>query len=161
MRKPASFYFFKRKPIVLKERYECWRGVAEVLDFATRERLGVEWMVFYYTVGKENAALSAQHFGISRKTFHKWLKRFRGSKYDVHSLADRARAHNLLQLLKAVALSQEYATARPKRLGFAVFTKFGRVINHAGEALLRIASSAWEGLIRTAYHRIFALGLAG
>ena len=69
--------------------------------------------------------------------------------------------HNLLQLLKAVALSQEYATARPKRLRFAVFTQFGRVINHAGRALLRIASSAWEGLIRTAYFRILALGLAG
>ena len=69
--------------------------------------------------------------------------------------------HNLLQLLKAVALSQEYATARPKRLRFAVFTQFGRVINHAARALLRIASSAWEGLIRTAYYRILALGLAG
>ncbi len=69
--------------------------------------------------------------------------------------------HNLLQLLKAVALSQEYATARPKRLRFAVFTQFGRVINHAGRALLRIASSAWEGLIGSAYYRILALGLAG
>jgi hypothetical protein len=69
--------------------------------------------------------------------------------------------HNLLQLLKAVGLSQEYATARPKRLRFAVFTQFGRVINHAGRTLLRIASSAWEGLIRTAYYRILALGVAG
>ena len=49
MRKPASFYFFKRKPIVLKDRYECWRGVAELLGFTTQERLRVEWMVLYYT----------------------------------------------------------------------------------------------------------------
>ena len=28
MRKPASFYFFKRKPIVLKDRYERWRKVS-------------------------------------------------------------------------------------------------------------------------------------
>jgi len=55
--------------------------------------LRVEWMVFYYTVAKENVTLSAQHFNISRKTFHKWLKRFKGSKYDIRSLADRARAH--------------------------------------------------------------------
>jgi transposase InsO family protein len=92
MRKPASFYFFKRKPIVLKDRCECRRGVAEVLGSITQERLRVEWMAFYYTAGKEKAALTARYFGISRKTFHKWSKRFRYSKYDVHSLADRSRA---------------------------------------------------------------------
>jgi len=92
MRKPASFYFFKRKPTVQKDRYECWRGVADLLGFTTQERLRVEWMVFYYTVGEENATLTAQHFAISRKTFHKWLKRFNDSKYNVKSLADQSKA---------------------------------------------------------------------
>jgi len=92
MRKPASFYFFKRKPIVLKDKYERWRGVAELLSFSTQERLRVEWMIFYYTVAEENATLTAAHFGISRKTLYKWLKRFTDSKYDVPSLADRSRA---------------------------------------------------------------------
>jgi len=92
MRKPASFYFFKTKPIISENRYECWRRVADLLGFTTHERLRVEWMVFYYTVAKENATLTAQHFSISRKTFHKWFKRFRNSKYDVHSLADQSKA---------------------------------------------------------------------
>ena len=65
--------------------------------------------------------------------------------------------HNLLQLLKAVALPQEYATARPKRLRFAIFTQFGRVINHAGKLLLRLANKAWEVLLRSAYYRMLAL----
>ena len=65
--------------------------------------------------------------------------------------------HNLLQLLKAVALPEEYATARPKRLRFAIFTQFGRVISHAGQMLLRIAASTWETLIRPACNRILAL----
>ena len=43
MRKPASFYFFKRKPIVLKDRYECWRGVADLFGFTTQDRLRV-WL---------------------------------------------------------------------------------------------------------------------
>jgi len=62
--------------------------------------------------------------------------------------------HNLLQLLKAVALPQEYATARPKRLRFAIFTQFGRVVRHAGQVLLRIASQAWEALIGPGHHKV-------
>jgi len=92
MRKPASFYYFKRKPTILKNRYERWRGVADELGLSTPERLRIEWMVFYYTVAGESATFTAQHFGISRKTFHKWFKRFKDSKYDVQSLADRSRA---------------------------------------------------------------------
>jgi hypothetical protein len=65
--------------------------------------------------------------------------------------------HNLLQLLKAVALPQEYATARPKRLRFAIFTQFGRVISHAGQMLLRIGNEVWQMLIGPAYQRILAL----
>ena len=92
MRKPASFYFFKRKPIAQKDRYELWREVASVLGLKAHERVRVEWMVLYYTAGKDNATLTAQHFGISRKTFHKWFKRFKNSKYNVQSLADRSKA---------------------------------------------------------------------
>jgi len=92
MRKPASFYFFKRKPEVRKSRHEFWREVADLTSLSVRERLRVEWMVFYHTVGKENATLTAQHFDISRKTFHKWLRRFKDSKYDIRSLADRSKA---------------------------------------------------------------------
>ena len=92
MRKPASFYFFRRKPIVREDRYESWRRVANLLGLKAHERLRVEWMVFYYTVAKENATLSAQHFGISRRIFHKWLKRFEESKYNVQSLSDQSKA---------------------------------------------------------------------
>jgi len=44
------------------------------------------------TVARENAALTAKLFGISRKTFHKWFKRFKGSKYNVKCLADQSKA---------------------------------------------------------------------
>ena len=65
--------------------------------------------------------------------------------------------HNLLQLLKAVALPKEYGNARPKRLRFAIFTQFGRVISHAGIMILRIANKAWEMLLRSAYYRVLTL----
>jgi hypothetical protein len=69
--------------------------------------------------------------------------------------------HNLLQLLKALALPEEYATAHPKRLRFAIFTQFGRVISHAGKTLLRIATRGWEMLIRPAYLKILLLSPLG
>jgi hypothetical protein len=62
--------------------------------------------------------------------------------------------YNLLQLLKAVALPPDYAKAQPKRLRFAVFTQIGRVIRHAGQAVLRIADSVWQKLIDNALRRI-------
>ena len=62
--------------------------------------------------------------------------------------------HNLLQLLKVVALPQEYATARPKRLRFAIFAQSGRVVRHAGRILLRIASQAWASLIGPGHRRV-------
>lgn len=67
MRRPASFYYFKRKPIVLKDRYDRWRGAADLLGLSAQERLRVEWMVFYYTAGKGNAALTSEHFGILKE----------------------------------------------------------------------------------------------
>jgi len=62
--------------------------------------------------------------------------------------------YNLLQLLKAVALPPEYAKAQPKRLRFAIFTQFGRVIQHPGQTVLRLADSIWQTLIDKALQRI-------
>ena len=62
--------------------------------------------------------------------------------------------HNLLQLLKKVALPEEYANAHPKRLRFSVFTVMGRVISHAGRVLLRVADCILEALISPARTRI-------
>jgi hypothetical protein len=64
--------------------------------------------------------------------------------------------YNLLQLLKAAALPSEYAKAQPKRLRFAIFTQFGRVIRHAGQTVLRLADSVWQNLVANALRRIAA-----
>ncbi len=55
--------------------------------------------------------------------------------------------HNLLELLKATALDQEYRHARPKRLRFRIFTQFGRVVHHAGTSFIRLATHVLEGLL--------------
>ena len=68
--------------------------------------------------------------------------------------------HNLLQLLKKVALPEEYADAHPKRLRFAVFTIMGRLASHAGQTLMRIASEILAAIVAPGRRRIALLGLS-
>lgn len=68
--------------------------------------------------------------------------------------------HNLIQLLKKVALPDEYANAHPKRLRFAVFTIMGRLVSHAGKMLLRIADKALEAILNPGRRRIALLSLS-
>jgi hypothetical protein len=54
---------------------------------------------------------------------------------------------NLLECLKAVGLDPQYRTARPKRLRFAIFTQFGRVVRHARQTFIRLGTDALQGLL--------------
>lgn len=47
------------------------------------------WMIAYRETG--NAQTVCNRFGISRKTFYKWLKRYQASSGDSTSLSDRSR----------------------------------------------------------------------
>lgn len=64
---------------------------------------------------------------------------------------------NLLELLKAAALDPQYRKARPKRLRFAVFTQFGRVVRHARRQLVRLATRIWKALVMPGRRRLAAL----
>lgn len=55
---------------------------------------------------------------------------------------------NLLELLKATAPDPEYRKAGPKRLRFAIFTQFGRVVQHARTQFVRLTTRAIEALVR-------------
>lgn len=50
--------------------------------------------------------------------------------------------YNVLSAMKALVLPAPLATARPKRLRFALFTLAGRLITHAGQLVLRISAEA-------------------
>jgi hypothetical protein len=65
--------------------------------------------------------------------------------------------HNLLELLKKVALPEEYAQSHPKRLRFAVFTMMGRLVSHAGQTLLRVAAEILAVIVAPGRRRIRAL----
>jgi hypothetical protein len=58
-------------------------------------------------------------------------------------------AYNVLVAMKLVALPPEFATARPKRLRFAVFEVAARITSHARQLLLRLASlEKWITVLR-------------
>ena len=67
--------------------------------------------------------------------------------------------YNLLELLKKAALPEEYHKAHPKRLRFAVFTVIGKVVSHAGQTLLRIASEILAAIIAPGRRKIMTLSL--
>jgi|GEM_PF-2856113 hypothetical protein len=47
MKKKVKRNYFRRKPIVLGDKYVRWRGVADKLKLNAQERLRVEWMIYY------------------------------------------------------------------------------------------------------------------
>ena len=51
-------------------------------------------------------------------------------------------AHNVLTALKRLALPAELLTARPKRLRFLIFNTPGRLVHHARNLVLRLATAA-------------------
>ena len=68
---------------------------------------------------------------------------------------------NLLEILKATALDDQYRRARPKRLRFAIFTQFGRVVRHARSQVLRLTTRVLDALLRPGLRRIRVAAWAG
>lgn len=67
-----------------------WRYWSNKLNLSTGARLRLEWIVFYYTVGKRNGTTTALHFGIVRQNFVKW--KFRFNPQDLTSLEEHSRS---------------------------------------------------------------------
>lgn len=61
---------------------------------------------------------------------------------------------NLLELMKATALDQEYRNAHPKRLRFAIFNHVGRVVHHARQTLMRVCARVIGKIVRAGLARL-------
>lgn len=88
---------------------ERWRAQAEWYHFDSASRERVEWMIFYHAVAGKNAKRTAEYFGISRKTFHKWLKRF--NPLDVLSLESSSRRPHTLRRWEVTEEEEANVTA--------------------------------------------------
>ena len=68
-------YYFPSKPLKIDPKWVIIRKVGQE-TLTGQAQLKLEWMIFYHAVAMGNAKKTANHFGINRKTLHKWLKRF-------------------------------------------------------------------------------------
>lgn len=92
-----------------------WLRTRARKEISSSAQLKLEWIIFYSTVGKRNAKSTASHFGITRKTIHKWLSRF-NQKQDLLSLEEQSRAPirvrqrqiNLNQRVRIKSLRSKY-----------------------------------------------------
>lgn len=89
-KKGVVLAYFKRKELKLKNKWLRLRGVAETIKLSQKARERLEWIIFYNTYGKYNAKTTANYFGISRKTLHKYLKRF--DEGNLKSLEEHSKA---------------------------------------------------------------------
>jgi len=85
-----GYSFFLRKPLKLLKKHERWLKQAEILNLSKGAKQRLDWLIFYETKAEFNASLTARHFGISTKTFHKWKNIFDGK--NLRLLEDRDKA---------------------------------------------------------------------
>lgn len=72
--KKSGYYLIPQ--ITLLSKHKRWRKQTKALKLSREARKRLEW--FIYHKEKRNISLTCRHFGISRKTFHKWDNRFDG-----------------------------------------------------------------------------------
>ena len=110
----TSFHprFFTRKH-KLRHRHDRWRKIADLLRLSRAARGRLEWIIFCEK-NHADVSLTCRHFGIARKTFYKWAKRF--DENALKGLEDESKAphrrrhrqYTARQYANVVALRKQY-----------------------------------------------------
>lgn len=128
-------YYFPSKRWVADDKYTLWRRSAA--EFSTDAQLRLEWMIFYETAGRRNATLTAKHFGISRKTFHKWHERFNESKGQPAVLKNQSKAPKRVRSwevspeeeIRVISLRKKHLKYGKKKLRVIYIREYGEEIS--------------------------------
>lgn len=108
---PGPFRFRER---ITLSRHERWQREADLLGLSREAKVRLEWMVFYETKGAGDVTATCRHFGIARKTFYDWHRRFGDG--NLRALEERSRApkqtrqkeHTSLQYERIVGLRRAH-----------------------------------------------------
>ena len=82
-------FFLKPKDKPLSDKWTLLRNLARK-TLSHQAQLKLEWIIFYNTQTSKNAKGTALHFGICRKTLHKWLGRF--DETNLRTLEEKSKA---------------------------------------------------------------------
>lgn len=88
--KSVNLAYFPSKDGLLKDRWVRLRSVAQTVGLSPKAKEKLEWIIFYHTFGKRHTKVTSSYFGITRKTLHKWLKRF--DERNILTLEEKSRA---------------------------------------------------------------------
>lgn len=123
--------------LTLKPRttFDNWRTFANNNHLSASAKQRLEWLIFYFSVGKKNARTTAAYFGISPKTFHKWKKRF-DPKY-IQSLEESSRAPHKRRTWQVTSLEEEriinlrkaYLKYGKRKLKLLYFQEYGELVS--------------------------------
>lgn len=107
--------------LTLKPRttFDNWRTFANNNHLSPGAKQRLEWLIFYFSVGKKNALTTASYFGIPSKTFHKWKKRF-DPNY-IQSLEENSKAPHKRRAWQVTLVEEERIVSLRKK-----FLKYGK-----------------------------------
>jgi len=88
-----------------RSQVDHWRALADYWKLSPMAKQRLEWIIFYKTVADNDASKTAKYFNLSRKTVHKWLKRF--NPQVVQSLEEKSRRPNHLRLWQVTPKEEE------------------------------------------------------
>jgi putative transposase len=60
----------------LMNKYDRWRKQAELLKLSKKAKQKLEWFIYYYSKGNQEAAKTIRYFGIGKTAFYKWFAVF-------------------------------------------------------------------------------------
>ena len=82
-------YRIVEKPMPVVTKWQLLRALGKD-TLSSQAQLKLEWILFYQTIGEQDAVKTAKHFGINPKTFHKWKGRFQ--EKNLLTLEEQSRA---------------------------------------------------------------------
>ena len=109
-------YFKVTKKVIIHDKWILLRKLGRD-KLSLPAQLKLEWIIFYNTVGKHNTKLTANQFSISRKTLHKWLKRF--NETNLKTLEEKTRKPKKLRgWMVSYAEEERIINLRKKNMEF-------------------------------------------
>ena len=77
------------RPVTLKPAHQRLRQMAKILNLSPQAKTRLDWFMWFSNHGQD-VALACRHFGIPKKTWYKWAKRY--DPLHLQSLEARSRA---------------------------------------------------------------------